>query len=188
MAHTSIFANTLLVVGPVATEDERADLLMVAGDVTDQLGFPTIIGTTADVDVRDFVAVVVCGPALHDAESAIGTAMILEAEAALHDVPVIYKQKSSDNAPCDGCGAYLTIAAVRDENGELFCPACTGDSLGCARCGEVDERDIEPVYVDGGWVPLCSGGCASIMKALKPSPLNIPENDEQPLMLLGVTA
>ncbi|MFI6897591.1 hypothetical protein ACIBM4_26105 [Streptomyces sp. NPDC050256] len=177
---------TVLVIGPVTSDDERADLTSLASDVTDQLGFPTIIGTTADVDVRNFAAVVVCGPALHDAESVIATPMILEAQAYADDVPVLHKMPYADSAPCDGCGMPLTIAAARDERGELFCMACTDDTLGCVQCGD-DDRDTEPVFVKGAWLPLCSGGCASIAKALHPSPLNIPEDDEQPLML-GVVA
>ncbi|MFJ2703003.1 hypothetical protein ACIO3R_07360 [Streptomyces sp. NPDC087428] len=179
----SMYSNTILVVGSVATSDERDDLTAVAFDVCDELGLPTVIATSSDVDVRKFAAVVVIGPPLADPSSTIGTAMIMEAEAALYDVPVIVQQPYADAAPCDSCQQLQTVATVRNEHGEVFCQDCLGNCSGCVQC--YADETTEPVFVDGGWVPLCAG-CAPIMKVLKPSDRNIVDGETEPLLLLGV--
>lgn len=176
-------ANAIIVIGPVGTDAERDCLTASAFDVCDQLGRPTVVATSDDIDVRDFAAVVICGPALSDPLSVVGTAMVLEAEAALYDMPVIVAQPFSRAALCEACGQLQTIATVRNAHGEVFCADCRGEALGCSQC--FADESTEPVYVDGGWVPMCKG-CAGIAKALKPSVWNPVNEAEEPLMLLGV--
>ncbi|MER8089457.1 hypothetical protein ACFVZR_35565 [Streptomyces sp. NPDC058316] len=166
--------STVLVVGPIATEVLRDDLTAFAFDVCAQLGHAAVTATSTDIDVRNYAAVVVYGPSLSSPLSVVGTAMVLEAEAVLYDVPVIVAQPLSHAAPCDACGQLQTIATVRTEHG-VFRASCSGDAPGCIQC--FTDEPTAPVYVDGGWVPMCSG-CADIMKALHPSPWNPTDNVE----------
>ncbi|MFJ6466841.1 hypothetical protein ACIQM0_38540 [Streptomyces sp. NPDC091387] len=178
--------SAVLVTGPCSTPAECDDLTAFAYDVTDQLGFRTVVATSDTVDVREFAALVVYGPSLSDPMSTVGTAMVLEAEAALYDVPVIVAQPVSDFATCDACGQRQTIATVRNGHGEVFCVDCTGDAPGCAQC--LADEVTEPVYVDGAWVPMCSSNCAGIGKALNPSPWNAMAGAEASRLLVGMAA
>ncbi|MET8418202.1 hypothetical protein ACWD7C_30100 [Streptomyces sp. NPDC005134] len=165
-------ASRVLVVGPCQTPAEVADLTAYAFDVTDQLGYASVVATSTDHLVTNFAGVVVYGPSL--TEGATGridlVSCVLEAEAIAHKLPVITPQSARDAASCDACGQFQTIATVRDAHGEVFCVDCTGDALGCAHC--LEDEPTEPVYVDGGWAPQCEG-CARITKSLKPSEWNI---------------
>ncbi|MCX5498993.1 hypothetical protein OG887_06245 [Streptomyces sp. NBC_00053] len=181
-----MYANTILVVGPVSTEIQRDDLTAFAFDVTNQLGHPAIIATSTDVDVRDFAAVVVYGPALSSSLAVVDTAMVLEAEAVLHDVPVIVPQPLSCAAACDACEQYQTLVTVRSAHGEPFCATCWGNTPGCYQCLATNEP-TEPVFVDGGWVPQCKG-CARITRALHPSDWNLIDNVEDLPCTFGVAA
>jgi hypothetical protein len=148
-----------------------------------------VIATSDAVDVRDFAGVVVCGPSLTNSDAqGIDVALILEAEAYAHGVPVIVPQSASHAAACDGCGQYQTIATVRSKHGEPFCAACLGNAPGCFHCFTTDEPTM-PVYVNGGWEPQCMG-CARITRVLTPSEWNpvLDDEAEQPRTLFGITA
>ncbi|MFJ7254591.1 hypothetical protein ACIQWV_18915 [Streptomyces sp. NPDC098085] len=178
--------STILVTGPVATSAERDDLTAFAFGVCAQLGHAAVTATSTDIDVRDYAAVVVYGPSLSSPLAVVGTAMVLEAEAVLHDVPVIVPQHPSLAAPCDACGKYLTISTVRSKFGEPFCAGCWGDTPGCWHCFVTDGPTM-PVYVNGRWEPQCLG-CARITRVLMPSERNVMLADEDMHMMCGVAA
>ncbi|MFJ9110482.1 hypothetical protein [Streptomyces sp. NPDC102283] len=178
-----MYANAFLVTGS-ANHD---DLIAFGFDVCDQYGVNVAVADDS-TDVSRYAALVVEGPSLADPASKVGTSMIMEALAELHDVPVIFPQGLREHDSCEGCDQTQTIATVRDEDGAVLCRDCAGETSGCAQCFTTDEA-TEPVYVDGVWVPFCAG-CAKITKALHPSPWNGAEDVDEPdaMILLGIAA
>ncbi|MFI1532520.1 hypothetical protein [Streptomyces griseus] len=183
MAHTPVFANAFLVTGSA----DFADLTAFAFDVCDQFGVPVTVADDS-TDVSRYAALVVYGPSLADPASKVGTSVIMEALAELHDVPVIFPQGLREHDSCEGCDQTQTIRTVRDEDGAVFCRDCAGKTSGCSHCFTTDEA-TEPVYLDGVWVPFCAG-CAKITKALHPSEWNGAEDVDEPdvTVLFGIAA
>ncbi|MEV7254018.1 hypothetical protein [Streptomyces cyaneofuscatus] len=177
-----MYVNTYLVTGSA----DVTDLTALAFDVCDQYGVSVAVATD-DTDVSRYAALVVEGPSLADPASKVGTAVIMEALAELHGVPVIFPQSLREFDSCEGCNQAQTIRTVRDGEGVVFCRDCFGQTSGCAQC--FADEPTEPVYVDGVWVPFC-GGCAKITKALHPSPWNGAEDVTEPdaMILFGVAA
>ncbi len=157
--------SRILVLGPCADEDERRDLRMSAFDVTDQLGFPAVIATSLDIDVRAFAAVVLDQDYLSDV-----TAAVLWAEAAEAGVPIIIPASPRDLPRCDACGEAKYFGVVREEFehdgrtlAESLCADCDDRTPGCSWCLTSGEP-TEPVS-DGAdvWMPLCAP-CAKVQK------------------------
>ncbi|MEV7274677.1 hypothetical protein ACIQIG_17855 [Streptomyces bacillaris] len=175
-----MFAQTFLITGSA----DVTDLTAFAFDVCDQYGVSTVVATD-DTDVSRYAALVVEGPSLADPAAKVGTSLIMEALAELHDVPVILPQPLRDREACEGCDQTQTIRTVRDDEGVVFCRDCRGEAAGCFHC--FADEPTEPVYVDGAWVPFC-GGCAKIKRALHPSEWNGMEDVREPdaMILFGV--
>ncbi|MGW0312341.1 hypothetical protein [Streptomyces flavidovirens] len=150
MTYTSV-----LVIGPVATPGDVADLRAFAFDVCDQTGAPAVVATHNDYDVRHFSKVYVYGPTLSDGVSMDPVAVVLMAEAIAYGVDLVEPQPLALDANCEACGQRQTLATLRDaDTSEVFCLDCRGDAPGCAWCFEDDVTS--PVLVDGAWVPFCS--------------------------------
>ncbi|OEJ57891.1 hypothetical protein BGM19_07850 [Streptomyces agglomeratus] len=144
----------VLVIGPVATPGDVADLHAYAFDVCDQTGAPAVVATHNGYDVRHFSAVYVYGPTLSDGVSLDPVAVVLMAEAIAYGVDLVEPQPLILDADCEACGQRQTLTTVRDAGtSEVFCLDCRGEAPGCAWCLEDDET--APILVDGAWVPLC---------------------------------
>lgn len=152
LAQSTAFAP-ILVVGPVADDDERADLAMFAKDVSAELGCSATVADSLDFDVREFAAVVVD----QDYLSSV-TASVLWIEAVEAGVPVIEPQAPALAARCDACSQLQTITTVRDTSGgitEVLCATCDGRASGCCSwC--LEEGPTTPIHDGAGtWAPLC---------------------------------
>jgi len=140
----------VLVVGPVGTPDDVANLRGLAHDVADQMGVPATYALHTDYNVTDFAAVYLTGTVteLRDAPT-----LVLIAEALAVHIDVYDPQSPRDAAPCV-CGQVQTVRTVVGEDGDVWCAECRGETA-CAWCFErSDTEDLEIVESGDTWVPL----------------------------------
>ncbi|MGZ3097909.1 hypothetical protein [Streptomyces sp. H72] len=151
MSHATFVTPSFLVVGPLATEDNVANLRGYAFDVAEQMGAPATYATHTDYSVTDFAAVFVLGSVteLRDAPT-----LVLVGEALVAGVPVLEPQGPQMAGRCDDCGQRQTVRTVTDEFGDTTCAGCRGE-VACEWCG--DEAPTEVIECGQTWVPVHAG-------------------------------
>ncbi|MFI7017900.1 hypothetical protein [Streptomyces sp. NPDC050164] len=158
MTHTT---PVVLVVGALATADDVDNLRGYSLDIADQIGVPATYALHADYDVTQFAAVYTTGTVteLRDAPT-----LVLLAEALAVGMEVHEPQSPQEAAVCV-CGQAQTVRTVVDEQGEVWCAECRGET-GCAWCGEYpDMEDVEIVESGATFYPLHADCLAGIRRA-----------------------
>ncbi|MFJ2737317.1 hypothetical protein [Streptomyces sp. NPDC087317] len=156
----------LLVVGPVATPYDVADLRAHAFDIADQMGATTTYALHTDYRVTDFTAVYLTGTVteVRDAPT-----LILVAEALAAGMEVHEPQPLEIDAEWV-CGQRQTVRTVVGDDGEVWCADCR-DEAACTWCGESgDGENLEIVETGATWIPL-HAGCLKGLREHRPDVL-----------------
>ncbi|MGW2041066.1 hypothetical protein [Streptomyces virginiae] len=150
-------SGPVLVVGPVFTDDNAADLRAFAFDVADQTGTAATFAEHSDYVVTEFAAVYVSSLDWADEDT---TALVLVAEALAAGVPVHGPMSPQDATSCELCGMSLDIRPfVGRRRGDVLCGVCRHDDVECSWCGEdADDHDMQPCLNGDTW-RLVHAGC-----------------------------
>ncbi|MEW2488789.1 hypothetical protein [Streptomyces sp. NPDC048411] len=157
-------ANSVLVLGPTASEGDVSDLRAYAYSVADELGVPATFATHNDYRVTDFSAVYVrcAATEFHDT-----VGLVLVAEALAAGMPVHEPQSPQNAAPCV-CGQVQTIRTVVGDDGDVWCAECRGETGGCSHCGEsMEYDDAENVEEGHTWWPV-HASCLAEAQRMRP--------------------
>ncbi|MFD9455347.1 hypothetical protein ACFWBC_19955 [Streptomyces sp. NPDC059985] len=149
-------AGPVLVVGPVLTDENAADLRAFAYDVADQTGTDATFAEHSDYVVTEFAALYVSSL---DWDNEDTTALVLVAEALAAGINIHGPMSPQDAASCELCGMGLDVRPFVGLRGDVLCGVCRHDDVECAWCGEeADEFDMQPC-LDGDTWRLVHAGC-----------------------------
>ncbi|MET9638074.1 hypothetical protein ABZY83_16985 [Streptomyces virginiae] len=148
-------SGPVLVVGPVATDDNVADLRAYAFDVADQTGTAATYAEHSDYLVTDYAALYVSAVDWEDEDT---TALVLVAEALAAGVPVHGPMSPQNATSCELCDLPLNVRPFVGKRGDVVCGTCRHTDTACAHCGEeADDRWMQPVDDGSTWFPVHSG-------------------------------
>lgn len=148
----------VLVVGPVLTDDNVAELRAYAFDVADQTGTAATYAEYSDYRVTDYAALYVSAVDWEDEDT---TALVLVAEALAAGVAVRGPMSPQHATSCELCGMGLDVRPFVGHRGDVLCGVCRHDDVTCSWCGEdADKDEMRPVETGDTW-HLVHAGCVA---------------------------